>query len=265
MKCNICDSKTKYLFETKILSKYDVKYFQCENCNFIQTEKVFWLNEAYSSAITNLDLGYVTRNIRFTQIVKQLLKYCYSYKPKYLDYGGGYGLFVRLMRDCGFDFKIYDEYCDNIFAKGFEINLDKNQNFELITMFEVAEHLENPIEIFEKLLNHSSNILFSTEIIPKNKTITSVNDWWYFIPSTGQHISLFSENSLKSLAIKFNLNYYGSRTGLHLFTKRKFLINPIALFCTIQYIKDKILKTNFMNPKSLINSDLSNIKNEHTI
>ena len=40
-----------------------------------------------------------------------------------VDYGGGYGLLVRLMRNSGFDFYRYDPYCANFFAKGFEVDL----------------------------------------------------------------------------------------------------------------------------------------------
>jgi hypothetical protein len=39
---------------------------------------------------------------------------------RFIDYGGGYGLFVRLMRDAGFDYYWFDKFCDNVLSKGFE-------------------------------------------------------------------------------------------------------------------------------------------------
>jgi len=56
-----------------------------------------------------------------------------------LDYGGGHGVFVRIMRDFGFDFRWSDCYATNIYARGFEG--DVHLRHELVTAFEVFEHL----------------------------------------------------------------------------------------------------------------------------
>ncbi len=50
-------------------------------------------------------------------------------------------MFVRLMRDNGFDFYRSDRQCENLFAKGFEASLDVSPSYELLTAFEVFEHL----------------------------------------------------------------------------------------------------------------------------
>ena len=39
----------------------------------------------------------------------------------YLDVDGGYGMLTRLMRDYGFHFYWTDPYCQNILARGFEV------------------------------------------------------------------------------------------------------------------------------------------------
>jgi hypothetical protein len=44
--CKICKSEVKYLFSKEILSKYNIKYYQCSTCLFIQTEKPYWQEEA---------------------------------------------------------------------------------------------------------------------------------------------------------------------------------------------------------------------------
>src|SRR6187551_714050 len=139
VKCKICASATSDLFSAKVLGKYDVKYFKCNNCGFVQTQEPYWLQEAYSSAITVQDIGLVSRNYLYAQICRSIIKLFFSRKTKFLDYGGGYGMFVRLMRDKGFDFYRYDTYCKNMFAEGFD---DKGElDYELITAFEVFEHL----------------------------------------------------------------------------------------------------------------------------
>ncbi len=53
----ITAGQTKLLFTAKVLGKYDVQYYQCVITGFIQTEEPYWLEEAYSSAITKLDIG----------------------------------------------------------------------------------------------------------------------------------------------------------------------------------------------------------------
>ena len=95
---------TQKLFIGKVLGKHDVEYFRCVETGFIQTEEPFWLDEAYSNAMTKLDLGHINRNIEASAFVADLIERCF---PKFkfgLDYGGGYGMFVRRMRDLGFDF-----------------------------------------------------------------------------------------------------------------------------------------------------------------
>jgi len=45
MNCKICSSNSSHIFSHDVLKKYNVKYFKCENCGFIQTENPYWLEE----------------------------------------------------------------------------------------------------------------------------------------------------------------------------------------------------------------------------
>ncbi len=38
-KCPICQSGREKIFRAKLLQKYEVDYFFCQNCGFLQTEK----------------------------------------------------------------------------------------------------------------------------------------------------------------------------------------------------------------------------------
>ncbi len=218
MNCKICDSKTNQIFKAKVLLKYDVAYYQCNQCEFIQTENPYWLNEAYQNAISNLDLGLIYRNLNNEKIVSKFINKTLNPSSKFIDYGGGYGMFVRIMRDKGFDYYRQDYYCENLFAKFFDVtDLPENTKFELLSAFEVFEHIENPKLEIEKMLKFSDTIIFSTEIQPHSNPNT--NNWWYFIPETGQHISLYSKKSLEVLAKSMGLNYYGTTT-IHVFSKK---------------------------------------------
>lgn len=214
MNCRICDTETEFFSDAKILFKYDIKYYKCPNCGFVQTETPYWLDEAYSEVINKSDIGLIQRNLEASKITKSIIKYHFNSKAKFLDYGAGYGIFVRLMRDYGYDFYWTDRYCENIFAKEFEASSEK---YELLTAFEVFEHLKNPLEELKQMLFYSDNILFSTFVMPSN--YPKPQEWWYYALDHGQHISLYSIKSLDLLAKKFDLKFYSNGKNIHLFTK----------------------------------------------
>jgi len=215
--CKICSGITRTAFTVKVLDKYDAPYIECKKCGFLFAEDPFWLNEAYSSAINISDTGLVSRNIYFTKIASAILYFFFDNKALYLDYAGGYGLFTRLMRDIGFNFYWQDPYCDNLFAKGFEYTPDRHDKPLLITAFEVFEHLADP-EVINDMLSLSRNLLFSTELLPKE--LPSPKDWWYYSFEHGQHVAFYREKTLKHIAAKAGLNFY-SFGGIHLFTEKK--------------------------------------------
>jgi 2-polyprenyl-3-methyl-5-hydroxy-6-metoxy-1,4-benzoquinol methylase len=158
MICKICTNKSVELFSSKVLHKFDVKYYKCSSCGFVQTENPYWLNEAYNSAIAAQDIGLVSRNVYYAPIVSLIIKLVFNKNLSFLDFGGGYGVFVRLMRDRGFNFYRYDTYCKNMFAVGFDDQ--GGSNYELITAFEVFEHLVDPMTDIENMLKKSKNIFF---------------------------------------------------------------------------------------------------------
>ncbi|NOQ29771.1 MAG: methyltransferase domain-containing protein [Helicobacteraceae bacterium] len=216
MQCKICKQNNSTIFSDTILNKYKIEYFHCSKCGFLQTEEPYWLDEAYEESINISDTGYMQRNIYLSNKLTILLFLCFDNKAKYIDYAGGYGVFVRLMRDIGFDFYWDDKFTKNLFAQGFE-----SENIlytEAITTFESFEHFEKPLEEIEKMLNITKNIIFTTELLSDN--IPEPSDWWYYGLEHGQHISFYSETTLKFIAKKYNLNYI-SFGSLHLFTENK--------------------------------------------
>ncbi|MGY3211002.1 class I SAM-dependent methyltransferase [Mucilaginibacter sp. HD30] len=227
MQSKITGGPTHLMFTAKVLNKYDVKFYRCADTGFIQTEEPYWLADAYSSAITKLDVGMVYRNLRLGERTNKLLLSSFNKDALFLDYAGGYGLFTRLMRDKGFNFYHTDPYCQNLFAEYFDMNtLPANQRFELVTAFEVFEHLANPLEDIKRMLSYGYNLLFSTELQPEG--VQAVDDWTYFSPETGQHISFYNQASLKAIAVRLGYNFYTDGKFLHLFTQTNFDSNPLA-------------------------------------
>ena len=217
--CQICNQKTYVIFKTIVLKKYDVNYHQCNSCKFVQTDEPYWLPEAYENVITSLDIGLISRNLYLQEQIPKIIDNCFPKALTMLDFGGGYGMFVRMMRDNGYDFYRQDIYCDNLYSKHFDIADNPNLKIDLVTAFEVFEHLKNPLEEIEKMFKYSSNIIFSTTLIPSD--INTFKDWWYVAPETGQHIAFYSEESLKFIAHKYNLYFYTNGNNLHFFSKEK--------------------------------------------
>ena len=219
--CKICNHLSEYKFSGFIRNKYNVKYYCCTNCGFLQTEEPFWLREAYKDSINLSDTGLIQRNIELSKITACLIYIFFNINGKYLDYAGGYGVFTRLMRDIGFDYYWDDIFTENLFAKGFEYN-NKNNDIILLTSFESFEHFSNPIDEINKMVNITPNILFSTELIPK--ILPEPDKWYYYGLNHGQHISFYSLKSLEIISKIFKLNLYTNKNNLHLLTKQS--INP---------------------------------------
>lgn len=219
--CKICGNNTQPIFTAKVLNKYDVHYEQCTNCMFIQTEKPYWLNEAYQSAINNNDTGILMRNERFRSIVTVLISFIFNKEDKYLDYAGGYGIFTRMMRDVGFNYFWVDEYAKNLVSIGFEHQA--GSKYKAITAFEVFEHLDNPEEKLVDMLSYTDNIIFSTELVPD---ATPNKDWWYYAFNHGQHIAFYHKKSLLHLAQKHGLHLSSNGANFHVLSKKP--INPLV-------------------------------------
>ncbi|MGY0039755.1 hypothetical protein [Pedobacter sp. NJ-S-72] len=59
--------------------------------------------------------------------------------------------------------------------------------------------------------------------------MTSIADWWYFIPETGQHIALHTKKSLEYIARSLGYNFYTDGQSNHLFTKKELSTNPFSV------------------------------------
>ena len=120
------------------------------------------------------------------------------------------------MRDKGYDFYWQDAYCQNLFAKQFVARADSG--YELMTCFEVFEHLVQPMVEIEAMLKLAPNILFTTQVPPR--LLNTATDWWYLTPEHGQHISIYSVPALKFIAGKFGLHLATDGSALHLLSQK---------------------------------------------
>jgi hypothetical protein len=214
MHCRLCGANADQKLEVTFLGRYNVKLYLCPGCGLLQTERPFWLAEAYGKAISILDTGILQRNLTFMRILSVLLRLLAAPMGVYLDYGGGHGLFTRLMRDHGYDFRWSDPHAENIYANGFAYN--NETELTGITAFEVIEHLDNPRLVFDEIFGKKapafvfiSTTLFAGAVDP---------GWEYLQPQSGQHITFFQKKTMKYIADLYGYRWSNWRY-FHLFTK----------------------------------------------
>jgi hypothetical protein len=212
--CKVCAELSRFFGRIEVLTKYPVQYFRCERCGFIQTEAPYWLEEAYSTAIARQDVGVMQRNLVNCELTSSVVNLFYPKIVNAVDFGAGHGVFVRLMRDRGYNFFWFDRYASNDYARGFEYN--NKVRYDFLTAFEVLEHLSDPVHELSELMELSDNVFVSTYTVPD--PVPALADWWYYSPITGQHISFYTRQSLEILAARFKRRLF-SHGAYHLFTK----------------------------------------------
>ena len=231
IKCRLCDEHTIHRFNKQILGKFDVKYFECLSCGSLQTEVPYWLNEAYGkSNLSDLDTGAVQRNLHNLAACWVIVK-LYNLK-NVIDIGGGDGLLCRLLRDREINCYVKDKYSMPTYSQGFT-----EQNFEnpdLIISFEVLEHLQSPKVDLDDLFSTKPKLLLVTTDIWQKQT----DDWWYFMPESGQHVFFYSEKALTYIAHKYDYKLLICN-GYILFIKK---ISPIKNLIAKLILRGKIIK-----------------------
>lgn len=196
-------------------SGLQVKYFLCDTCGFcFAPEIAAWEKSKFEEKIYNddylaVDPEYVeTRPLANADLICR----CFSSNAiRHLDYGGGSGLLSQTLRNRGWDSHSYDPFVDE------DLKIDTLGKFELLTAFEVFEHVpdvNNLVIELVSLMATESMILFSTlvsdgEILPKKPL-----SWWYAAPRNG-HISLFSTGSLRVALMRHGLTLVSFSPGLH--------------------------------------------------
>ena len=217
--CRVCASSTSPLGEGQLLN-LTVRYMQCSNCGYVQTERPYWLDQAYAAAINVSDTGIMVRNIANVRIVLATLYLIESLSGTVVDFAGGFGILTRLLRDYGVEAFWLDEFCENLLARGFEYD---GQKAVLVTAFEVFEHFVDPGLELDRLLAIAPNVLLSTEVVPD--PVPRPGKWWYYGGDHGQHIGFFTVKSLHLLAKSRGRNLVSDGRAYHLITERT--VNPL--------------------------------------
>jgi hypothetical protein len=227
-KCRACQGTTSDFAQDEVLGHVPVTYARCGTCGMVQAESPTWLGEAYSDAIAKLDIGLLDRCQILANVTAVVLRSERLRGGRFLDWAGGYGTLTRLMRDRGFDFSHTDPFAANIFAEGHEgppvagdlpLEAGTERRYDLITAFEVLEHLEDPAAALAPLAGRTDLLLTTTQVLPQ--PTPGPREWDYYTLETGQHITFYTPASLEALARRLGFDGVVTSSLVHLFHRGK--------------------------------------------
>lgn len=198
MKCHICNDKT--IMFTVTYSGIVCHY--CKSCEYIFKDPSCYQpvkaqKERYDLHTNDEnDEGYRAYFQRFVDFVIPHIG-----KPMTaLDFGCGKStLLSDILKNIGIDTDAYDPIYH-------PENWDDSKKYDLIVSTEVFEHLHQPKEVFETLLEHlnpSGFLAIQTQFHPENEE--AFQQWYYHRDPT--HIVFFSSKTFKRLAKIYKCNY----------------------------------------------------------
>jgi len=158
----------------------------------------------------------LSRNMELSDRAEAIIRICTDADGRFLDYGGGYGLLVRLLRNRGLDFWLCDPHCDNLFAGPAQTVRPEGGTWEAVTAFEVLEHVVHPCEEVGRLLSLADTLICSTVLLPEPAPRPEA--WHYYGLEHGQHVSLYSRESLRRLADRVGARLFTNGMNLHVLT-----------------------------------------------
>ena len=219
--CRCCQGETIF-FNTGVILSHQGIYTKCGACQSVQVETPFWIEAAHSKAISQLDTGLVARCLSSSRLVGVLLLLERKRTSIGFDWGGGTGLLTRLLRDQGFQVLTHDRYAEGTHAEGFIANdLQIAEAATFITAIECFEHLVDPIADFKDLASNKDYFIFTTEIIDTPPPNPANQEWWYYMPMSGQHITYASARGIDMFRKMIGFNHYVQFGSLHVFSRKK--------------------------------------------
>lgn len=198
-----------------------VQYLFCEDCGFCFAPELYgwtlkqFADKIYNDSYVEVDPDYLSARPRTNARSLVSMIGDRGLYIRHLDYGGGNGLLSELLREEGWQSASYDPFIDSDGLRDFG-------KFDLITAYEVFEHVPDPRRLVKDLallLDDDGLLLFSTLVSDGNLRPRQRLDWWYASPRNG-HISLFSTKSLSVLGAREEFKFGSFSAGFHAFWRK---------------------------------------------
>lgn len=178
------------------------QYHRCSHCLFVFKDRED-LPDSETSRARYLLHENSLENSGYVEYLKRFIASLDLEHPQrttsILDYGSGpQPVLAHLLSEMGYQVDTYD-----LFFSPSEAYL--GNQYDLITLLEVAEHLERPLEVLKtlrSLLDETGRIVIRTQL---NGTTSDRQflSWWYTRDVT--HIGFFSEKSMQFIAEELDM------------------------------------------------------------
>jgi 2-polyprenyl-3-methyl-5-hydroxy-6-metoxy-1,4-benzoquinol methylase len=245
--CSLCGkSKTDLL-----LTKQGFSIVQCNNCSFVYVNPRVQDEQLASiyrhNYFANKDYGYVSyeqekrlRIKNFERWLRDADKYITVTDPIFaLDIGCAAGYCLELMKAKGWKttgLELDEEMCTSLQQRGFNISksllgdLETENRFSVITLFDVIEHIPNIDKAFSKLHSLLTKNGVVVMVTPNHKSFQRKllgKKWFQYKPI--EHIQYFDKKSISAFAERNGLQIvYQTNCGQYADTQ--FLLNRLNYY-----------------------------------
>jgi SAM-dependent methyltransferase len=196
-----------------------VHYFLCAECGYCHAPEFRdWPAAAFAAKIYNAGYAEVDPDYAETRPRANADNLLAMFGERgtgirHLDFGGGSGVLSGLLRTAGWQSVCHDPFVPQ------NVRIAGDARFNLITAFEVFEHVPRPDQLMTELralLDPDGVVLFSTLLSDGQLAPGRPPAWWYAAPRNG-HVSLFSSKSLERLAAGAGFSFGSFSGGFHAF------------------------------------------------
>ena len=223
--CPVC-------FTDAYTPEYHVKGFsivRCTNCKMVYVnprlkddiirdiyKKNYFIKKDYSFSdfgYGNYELTNYLRDKTFNSWYAEFAPFLLVHQGKAMDVGCATGRFLNILKNKGWDtngIELDVDIYNALIAKGFRVknipveDYELNERYDLITLFDVIEHITHLDDCFKKLnlmLSDKGSIVMVTPNIASIQKKIFGRKWFQFKP--WEHISYFSPETMQRLAEKF--------------------------------------------------------------
>lgn len=213
--CQICGVESVELVSYPVLDDHDATLRRCVGCGFMFVENPTWLDGTFSHELNDMDLGAVDRCQVVLDFVEVLARTERVRSGRMQDWGGGYGLMTRMARDRGLDCVNFDPYVRPLFAGPAQVTSPVNADITVAS--EVFLHLRSPLEVLRGLLELSPVVVVTAVVPPRDVTV----DWWYLMPSSGQHVAFFPTDTLVRMAELSGAHLVSDGRFFHVYSRQR--------------------------------------------
>jgi hypothetical protein len=134
------------------------------------------------------------------------------------------------MRDRGFNFYNFDKFVKPFYCIGFSLDELGSEPPQLITAFEVLEHLVEPRYDLESIFSEGAGCI----LVSTSPYTGQDHTWPYLATHTGAHVFFFSVKGLQHIGERFNYDVIPGVT-MHLFLKRD------GAWANVSHLRRKII------------------------